>query len=56
MKGLFDLQKNEVMVGEEFWDHVAGSSVYDELLDIFQSTGEELRDIIDQTFQKFRLK
>ncbi|MGC8516104.1 MAG: TdeIII family type II restriction endonuclease [Thermoplasmata archaeon] len=56
MRGLFDTERNEVMVGEEFWNHVAGDKVYDELLDIFQTTGEELREQIDQKFSEFRLR
>ena len=56
MRGLFDIQRNEVMVGEEFWNHVAGDTVYDELLDIFQITGEELREQINQKFSEFRLR
>lgn len=55
MKGLFDLRNREVMVGKEFWNHVAGGDVFEDLLDIFQKTGEELREIIDQTFSKFRM-
>ena len=56
MRGLFDLERNEVMVGEEFWNHVGGGEIYDELLDIFQATGEELGEIIDKKFSEFRLR
>jgi hypothetical protein len=54
LKGLYDLDRNEILVGEEFWNFVAGSNIYEELLDIFQKTGAELRDEIDRKFAQFR--
>jgi len=48
------LENGEILVGEEFWNFVAGESVYEELLDIFQKVGKELRDEIDQKFAEFR--
>lgn len=54
LKGLYDLEKGEILVGEEFWNFVARDNIYEELLDIFQKTGEELRDEIDKKFSQFR--
>jgi len=54
LKGLYDLENGEVLVGEEFWNFVANDSVYDELLDVFQEVGEELRAEIDKKFAEFR--
>lgn len=54
LKGLYDLKNGEILVGEEFWNFVAGGDVYEELLDIFEDTGNELRDIIDKKFNEFR--
>ena len=54
LKGLYDLENGEVLVGEEFWNFVASNSIYDELLDIFQKVGEELRTEIDRKFGEFR--
>ena len=54
LKGLYDLENGEVLVGEEFWNFVASDSIYDELLDIFQKVGEELRTEIDRKFGEFR--
>jgi len=54
LKGLYDLKRGEVLVGEEFWDFIAGQEVYQTLLDIFQEAGEELREELDQYFRKFR--
>lgn len=52
--GLYDLEKGEILVGEEFWNFVANDEVYDELLDIFQQAGDILRDEIDKKFAEFR--
>jgi len=54
LKGLYDLENGEVLVGEEFWNFVASQSIYDELLDIFQKVGAELRTEIDRKFGEFR--
>lgn len=54
LKGLYDLESGEVLVGEEFWNFVASDNIYDELLDIFQEVGEELRTEIDKKFAEFQ--
>ena len=52
LQGLFDLQ-NEIVVAEEFWDFLGGKNTYIELLDVFESTGIELRPEIDERFERF---
>jgi hypothetical protein len=54
LKGLYDLNKGEILVGEEFWNFVAGEDVYNDLLDVFKEAGEELREEIDRKFAKFQ--
>lgn len=54
LRGLYDLDNGEVLVGREFWNFVASDVVYDELLDVFQKVGEELRGEIDNKFAEFR--
>jgi len=54
LKGLYDLENGEILVGEEFWNFIAGGNIYEELLDIFQKVGEELRDEIGKKFAEFR--
>ncbi|MEW6408546.1 MAG: TdeIII family type II restriction endonuclease [Nitrospirota bacterium] len=54
LKGLYDLENMEILVGEEFWNFVASGDIYEELLDIFQKVGEELRGEIDKKFAEFR--
>ncbi len=56
LKGLYDLEDGEILVGEEFWNFVASDNIYEELLDIFQEAGEELRVEIDKKFADFRRK
>jgi len=51
LKGLYDLENGEVLVGEEFWNFIAGSNIYNDLLDVFQEAGEILRDEIDEKFK-----
>lgn len=54
LKGLYDLENGEILVGEEFWNFVGGDDIYEELLDVFQSVGKKLRDEIDKKFAEFR--
>ena len=54
LKGLYDLENGEILVGEEFWNFVANNDIYEELLDVFQKVGEELRSDIDKKFTSFR--
>jgi len=53
LRGLYDLEKSEILVGEEFWNFVAGDNIYEKLLDVFQEVGEELRDEMDEKFAAF---
>jgi hypothetical protein len=48
LKGLYDLDSGEILVGEEFWNFVAGDDVFDELLEIFENVGTELRAEINK--------
>jgi type II restriction enzyme len=52
MRGMLDL-KNELKVGNEFWDFLGGKGTYQELLDCFEQVGIELRDEIDEYFARF---
>ena len=52
LQGLFDLE-NEIMVAEEFWNYLGGEDTYEQLLDLFETVGIELRPEIDDRFQAF---
>lgn len=52
MRGMLDLQ-NELKVAEEFWDFLGGQGTYQQLLDIFERVGIELRPEIDDYFARY---
>lgn len=54
LKGLYDLAGGEILIGEDFWNFVAGKDVYESLLNVFKVVGDELRDEIDHKFSQFR--
>jgi len=54
LKGLYDLDRKEILVGEEFWNFIANDNIHEELLDVFQEAGNELREEIDKKFAQFR--
>ena len=39
---------NQLMVGQDFWNFVAGENIYDEFIEIFQEVGKELREKIKE--------
>lgn len=55
MRGMLDL-KEELKVAEEFWDFLGGKGTFQDLLDIFERIGIELRPDIDAYFAKFDKK
>lgn len=52
MRGMLDLN-NELKVAEEFWDFLGGKGTYQNLLDIFERVGVDLRSEIDQYFVRY---
>lgn len=55
MVGMLDLDK-ELKVAEEFWDFLGGEGSYNQLLDIFEKVGIDLRSEIDEYFDKYNIK
>ncbi len=55
MAGLFDLP-HELKVAEGFWDFLGGEGSYQNLLDIFEKVGVEMREEIDEYFSRFNKK
>jgi len=51
MRGMLDLA-NELKVANEFWDFIGGEGAYQELLNIFERIGIELRPEIDNYFKQ----
>lgn len=54
LRGLYDLEMGEILVGREFWNFVASDDIYEELLDVFQEVGEQLRSEIDKKFAELQ--
>lgn len=52
MRGMLDLQ-HELKVAEEFWDFLGGNGAYQDLLNIFERIGIELRPEIDEYFARY---
>ncbi len=52
MRGMLDLN-NELKVGDEFWNFLGGEGTYQQLLDIFERVGIELRPEIDEYFAMY---
>jgi hypothetical protein len=52
MRGMLDLP-NELKVADEFWNFIGGEGAYQDLLDIFERIGIELRSEIDNYFARF---
>jgi len=52
MRGMLDLN-DELIVGKEFWDFLGREGAYEQLLDIFEMVGIELRPEIDKRFAQF---
>ena len=54
LSGLYDLKNQEVLVGKDFWNFVAGGDIFESLLDVFQEVGKSMRKEIDEGFARFR--
>jgi type II restriction enzyme len=52
MRGMLDLD-NELKVSNEFWDFIGGEGAYQDLLNIFERIGIELRPEIDNYFKRY---
>ena len=52
MKGMLDLE-HELKVAEVFWDFLGGKNAYMDLLNCFEKAGIEMRDEVDNYFERF---
>jgi hypothetical protein len=52
MRGMLDLE-NELKVANEFWDFIGGEGTYEDLLICFEEVGIEMREEIDNYFERF---
>jgi hypothetical protein len=55
MKGMLDVKPNsQLLVAQEFWNFIGGEGAYEQLLNIFEKVGIELRHEIDVRFAQFK--
>ena len=52
LRGMLDL-KEELLVGNEFWDFLGGTGTYEMLLSCFEAVGLEMRPEFDNYFARF---
>jgi predicted nucleotidyltransferase len=52
-KGLYDQECPEILVGEEFWNFLADDNIYQDLLNLVEGIGNELRPLIDNFFAQW---
>ena len=42
---------NDLLVGKDFWDFLGGNGAYEELIDIYEKVGEEIRPVLEEKFK-----
>jgi type II restriction enzyme len=42
----------DLLIGKEFWDFLGGNGTYEELLNVFEETGKELKEKIENKFRE----
>ena len=40
------------IIGKDFWDFLGGSGAYEDLIEIYEEVGEEIRPELDKKFKK----
>lgn len=54
LRGLYDLEEGEILIGEDFWNFLAGQDIYGNLLDLVEEIGDDLRPELDRFFKTFQ--
>lgn len=50
---IFDMRKDpSVLIGKDFWDLLGGPGTYEDLLEVFEEVGEELKEKLAEFFEK----
>ncbi len=42
---------NNFLIGKDFWDFLGGPNAYEELIEIYEKVGEEIRPVLDKKFK-----
>lgn len=53
LKGLYDLERGEILIGKDFWNFLADQDIYNDLLDLVENIGKDLRSELDNFFKRF---
>lgn len=51
LKGIFDIGE-DVLVGKDYWDYLGGNNTYEDLLSLFDKTGIEFKDRIQEKIKE----
>jgi type II restriction enzyme len=51
LKGLFDL-KEEILVGQEFWDFIGRKGTFEDVLNLFEEVGKEIYEEIENKIKE----
>lgn len=51
----FDLKGN-FLIGKDFWDFLGGKSAYEQLIEIFETIGKEIKPVLDKKFESLLRK
>jgi type II restriction enzyme len=43
---------NDFLVGKDFWDYLGGAGAFEDLIDIYEKVGEEIRPELEKKFKK----
>lgn len=54
LKGLFDLKRGEILIGEDFWNFLADKDIYNDLLNLVEKVGKDLHLEINKFFEQFK--
>lgn len=54
LKGLYDLDEGEILIGKDFWNFLACQDIYDDLLDLVEKIGKDLRPELNTFFERFQ--
>jgi len=47
---------NDFLIGKDFWNFLGGQNTYEELIEIYEKVGEEIRPVLDKKFKDIAKK
>ena len=43
---------NDFLIGKSFWDFLGGDGAYEEIIELYEKVGREIRPVLDQKFKQ----